>query len=902
MVEPKGPKPPGAEDGKPTLQPPAPESEILATPSPVPTADADVSSDAQVKRANAEHKPTDTEGAPLPGSTATEKAPTAGRLQSSPELITDFRRVYLHEYCEITQAIPPVGLDARTPSTSDGMIGIALSGGGIRSASFCLGVLQALNAAEPIQRFHYLSTVSGGGYIGTSMTVSMAYDDDFPFGKTGRDPGETVETGHLRDHSRYLLQDGLPSAISAVAIYLRGLAMNIVVILPFLLFAAGMLALVADTRRLDGLPQWPSSAPEGIKATGFPWSILALGALFLLLVVYALIVSVWPIVKVRNRKIFARAAGYILFFLITPPVVLEAHFALLRLMFGVHTDAATSASPSGGYFENWARIVAWLTPVVLAVLPFVRSLADKALTSATKGISDAASKWTSRIILVLLALVIPLLLWVVVLQLAYWAIGVSACAKGAACGPEVMDGWRHAPSVLVKWFGYSNEVPSAEVDRSAAFSYFGAGAILLVLTWPFFNVNSNSLHQLYRDRLGRAFLFRREEPRVRTARFPKVSQLVDCLRQLLGVPKRQAISRPSQELRQVDTTRFSEIKPRKSPYHLINTALNVPGSRFANRRGRNADFFVFSRLFVGSEATGYVDTALAERVTDGLNIGTAMAISGAAAAPNMGIASMRPLSPTIAFFNVRLGRWLRHPADIVRVAGWWAPLRWWLGRAGPVHLLKEAFFKSGTTITDAAIDSKTGAGFVFLTDGGHIENLGIYELLRRRCRLIVAVDGEADPDMMSSSLVQLQRFARIDLGTTITMDWQPIAKRSLQVSEDVKNKVRDPKHGPHVALGLIDYPPLPGGTERETGVLIYLKSSLSGDENDYVAAYKAAHPAFPHESTMEQLFSEEQFECYRALGEHIGRRMISGEDPVSVSGQRQLELLRLAREYFPNIC
>jgi hypothetical protein len=218
------------------------------------------------------------------------------------------------------------------------------------------------------------------------------------------------------------------------------------------------------------------------------------------------------------------------------------------------------------------------------------------------------------------------------------------------------------------------------------------------------------------------------------------------------------------------------------------------------------------------------------------------------------------------------------------------------------HLLKEAFFKSGTTITDPAIDSKMGAGFVFLTDGGHIENLGIYELLRRRCYLIVAVDAEADPDMTSSSLVQLQRFARIDLGTTITMDWQPIAKRSLQVSEDMKKKVRDPERGPHVALGLIDYPPLPDSTERQTGVLLYVKSSLSGDENDYVIAYKAAHSAFPHESTMEQLFSEEQFECYRALGEHIGRRMISGEDPVSVSGPRQSELLRLARENFPNMC
>jgi hypothetical protein len=74
----------------------------------------------------------------------------------------------------------------------------------------------------------------------------------------------------------------------------------------------------------------------------------------------------------------------------------------------------------------------------------------------------------------------------------------------------------------------------------------------------------------------------------------------------------------------------------------------------------------------------------------------------------------------------------------------------------------------------------------------------------------------------------------------------------------------------------IVYTQAAGGVEREMGVLIYIKASLSGDENDYVSAYKTGHPAFPHETTMEQLFSEEQFECYRALGEHIGRRMISG--------------------------
>lgn len=414
--------------------------------------------------------------------------------------------------------------------------------------------------------------------------------------------------------------------------------------------------------------------------------------------------------------------------------------------------------------------------------------------------------------------------------------------------------------------------------------YVVLAAALVALFWPVLNVNSNSLHQLYRDRLGRAFLFRRAKP----DELPKKNFLFrrkyDVTEQLLGA----------------DDVQFSDIEAGKSPYHLINTALNVPGSNFANRRGRNADFFVFSRLFVGSEATGYVDTKTAEDVTDGLNIGTAMAISGAAAAPNMGMASMRPLSATIALLNVRLGRWIRHPADIARNKDRPARSLWLFGKPGPRHLLKEAFFKSGTTVSDGAIAAGKKAGFVFLTDGGHIENLGVYELLRRRCRIIVAIDGEADPDMTSSSLVQLQRFARIDLGTIITMDWQPIADASIATSDAIKKKKREPKAGPHVALGHIDYPPATAD-DRQTGVLVYIKASLSGDENDYVTAYKAGHPTFPHETTMEQLFSEEQFECYRALGEHIGRRMISGLDKVSVSGPQALKLLELAKVMFPNV-
>ena len=179
---------------------------------------------------------------------------------------------------------------------------------------------------------------------------------------------------------------------------------------------------------------------------------------------------------------------------------------------------------------------------------------------------------------------------------------------------------------------------------------------------------------------------------------------------------------------------------------------------------------------------------------------------------------------------------------------------------GPLHLLFEAFSKSGLAVRDGNIKEKKN-GFVFLTDGGHIDNLGIYELLRRRCRLIISVDAEADPDFSGASLVQVERFARIDLNVIIRMNWAPIGTRTLATSQEIRKKLLKAESGPHVAVGLIDYPPAASGMgEREKGVLVYIKASLSGDENDYVTAYKAAYPRFPHETTADQLFSEEQFE------------------------------------------
>jgi Patatin-like phospholipase len=807
------------------------------------------------------------------------------------DLVTDFARVYAAEYADIkgwARANEPL-------SVNDRMSGLALSGGGIRSASFGLGVLQALNAEGILKNFDYLSTVSGGGYIGTSMTVSMSSAEiearkkvarrppaegrykvpwRFPFGKTGEEVGETDETRHLRDRSRYLLQNGATSALSALVIYLRGIAMNVLIVLPLLLLMAAFLALCKpDTRALVNPPSWLSFLPQPMLQSGWPLSICAAGIFALFLIVYALAVSVIPILRKAVRQEIAEGAA-VFFVICALPILVEAHFALLKVLFGppslgIETSHADSiASGSSSWFSDIKRAVGLIMPFVFAALPFLRRISEKAVTAATTSFLDAASKWTSRIVLLIVAAVVPLLLWLSTLQLAYWAIAVNSCdVRGAtACAPPWgANSWAHSPPFLDWLFRHVG----AFVPVYGASAAYAILAGVQLIFWLFLNVNSNSLHQLYRDRLGSAFLFRRDGG--------------------------------DGALEGADQFMLSEIAAEASPYHLINAALNVPGSRFANRRGRNADFFLFSKRFVGSELTGYVDTRLAEAAMDGLNAGTAMAISGAAAAPNMGMASTRPLSPTIALLNVRLGRWMRHPYDVVKYAKTSKFMQWWRGRPGPTRLLSEAFFKSGADVTEKDERNTRDAGFVFLTDGGHIENLGVYELLRRRCSLVVAVDAEADPNYNFPSLVQLERFARIDLGIRIVLDWQPIAERSRLVSKGFDTDERYSLAGPHVAIGLIDYPSAATDGAREQGVLIYIKSSMSGDENDYVADYKKRNPDFPQESTMEQLFSEEQLEAYRALGEHIGRRFCRGEDEATVVLAHGQSLVAQATRMFPKM-
>ena len=224
-----------------------------------------------------------------------------------------------------------------------------------------------------------------------------------------------------------------------------------------------------------------------------------------------------------------------------------------------------------------------------------------------------------------------------------------------------------------------------------------------------------------------------------------------------------------------------------------------------------------------------------------LDLGTAMAISGAAAAPQMGLGTIKNLSFWLALFNVRLGYWIRNPAK------------------RPGRKLAAA----GLDLS-AAGDVRVGereAPYINVSDGGHIENLGVYELLRRRCKYIVAIDGEQDEAMTFQGLTTLLRLAYIDLGVTIDVGLDALRLAATGLSHS------------HFAFCRIGYPRDERGGAEDYGYLLYLKLSLTGNEGEFLRRYRLDEPAFPHTSTANQFFSEAQFEAYRSLGEHVGDKM-----------------------------
>jgi len=704
------------------------------------------------------------------------------------------------------------------PKKQSTIVGLALSGGGIRSAAFCLGALQALDLTRVFNHIDYLSTVSGGGYIGSSLTAGMgAYEGRFPF-EAGLAQDETPSIQHIRDNSNYLFPNGPGDFLRNAAIYARGLIANIVIIFPFLLVPAAFTILAYP--RVETL-DFPVNHFFGVLHIRVGLTVALLAILCLWAFYRAAVLARHP-----GETHNIAWIGYIAIALSIASFI-EIQPLILKGMF----DPTTSMWTEWGGFIGHAAT--WLAPFAAAIGFFSQKMGQLIENATASPLwHQRLMGWLGKASIWIASAAVPLILWAVYLKLSYWGIQEYS---GVYEAPQWLQQTAQWLQQAAQWLRqgaifFFHKIGNPQwLQQAAIFFFLKTGnpiaslylgvAIVLAIASLGLRANANSLNPLYRDRLSKAFLFT-----------PAPSS-----------PKKD------HDLEE-NYIKLSKLSEKLAPYHVINSALNIQDSRVSNRRGRNADFFMFSRNFVGSHATGYVRTTDIEEIAPTLDLAAAMAASGAAFSPEMGTETIKTLTPTLALLNLRLGYWLRNPRKVAKAARSFFPTHnpW----ANYYFLLEASGLLS---------ESRKS---VYLSDGGHLENLGIYELLRRRCGVIIAVDAEADAQMNFSSFVKLQRYARIDLGIRIGLPWEKIRELTLKVGNEINEKEYNPRVGPHCAIGEIQYP------KNRLGILIYIKSSLTGDENDYILDYRQRYPTFPHETTLDQMFTEEQFEVYRALGFH----------------------------------
>jgi hypothetical protein len=252
---------------------------------------------------------------------------------------------------------------------------------------------------------------------------------------------------------------------------------------------------------------------------------------------------------------------------------------------------------------------------------------------------------------------------------------------------------------------------------------------------------------------------------------------------------------------------------------------------------------------------------------DHLSLGQWLGISGAAFSTGLGARTNLGLSLLAGLANIRLGYW-------------WKPGISWPITLGRV--LSAPFWVQSYLFRELlARFPGTANSLWYLSDGGHFENLGGYELIRRRVRYLLIVDAEADPDYAFEGLANLVRKARLDFGADITFFEEPPAELGDTWPKYV-GSLSSLRRGPdrtgtsraHAALAKITY-----AGDAEPAFLLYVKPTLLGDETADLEHYHGEHPDFPHEPTADQFFDEAQWESYRKLGELIGERLIGPRAP-----------------------
>jgi len=822
------------------------------------------------------------------------------------------------------------------------LIGLAFSGGGIRSATFNLGVLQGLQEFDLLRWVDYLSTVSGGGFIGSWLVANVKNTSQW----LGRLTNWDESIAHLRKYSRYLApSDGIMSAdtwtmwfswlrnafliqITSVTC-LAALLVFALVFHPVFLFAGALskeifrvripVAVLAITAlmvaatilisllRTQGkkwLPEWlPELSSTAIRWLGVvpawvgsfliaallwnqalttcgllclahysdvlktewrPWLVPLVAAWALLTVIAFVSTSRWwPghaiwIGFLSIGALYLEYCGIMWLFcgwtyernqfgwyalVFGPALVLAANSVAIVLFIGL-----CGRHSAEWIREWWTRLGSWLAMygtvfLIVGVSAVFGPMWILYLFGVHWNIAGIASAgWVGTVVSALFAgksdktsgsrSQSQLLQILAVVGGVLFIAGALLAVATLVYALLVNIGTNDAISSAGYWMAL-NDISCWTILAALGV----AGFIGLLFSW-FFEINIFGLSHFYRNRLVRCYL--------------------GATRWAPGLRKPQ----PFTGFDRADDFALSQLRnesdPKiefRGPFPILNCTLNLGGSSDLAVQTRHSASFSLTPLRCGADRhrVGYAPTPAKDSqkpFADGVKLGQAVAISGAAASPNMGYNT----SPLVAFlltmFNVRLGWWFPNPGQ----AQWSSRGL----RSSLRYLVQELF----------ALADETSA-FVNVSDGGHFENLGIYELVRRRCKVIIASDAECDPQLQFGSLGNLVRICETDFGAKIDLDVSSIRCQTNGYSQA------------HCTVGKITY------SNGSMGWLIYLKASVSGDEDVAVTQYRSIHPTFPQESTADQFFSEDQFESYRRLGQHVVQHALRntrpGGDPVEIA-------------------
>ncbi len=782
--------------------------------------------------------------------------------------------------------------DTPTPINTDGdhlaANGIGFSGGGIRSATFALGVSQAIAKAKLWAQFDFMSTVSGGGYFGAFLGRLFQLQGTVNKAEYALQDGAGVT--HLRLFSRYLAPGGNDDGWAAAAIMLRNLFFLQALFFFFAVSTATVAVLVSHIgREWTVVQQFNTHLP----AVFFP-------ALFFLLAL--LLVSLFYFALAINGVHFRRGDG--------EPLWLNVLYALLRGLLSLALLVLLFA-PLAAVGEQTKLVVAHYSTSLLHAFPYalVVFIVIASFIYLRPQDEHVVSAWRMRttrllrlcLLVFCIALACALIDWIAFNGLRYLQKlddaslqGLLGKAFGALLGSNLLItiGQRIAQTlssskdmsgrlqgyvltailVAVAVVILSSFIIVAFICAHAAgFDVTGDYSpfywrLLALCALAFIAVGSisafanyTSIHSFYFSRLKRAWL--------RAATLDSNGNGCNDM----------------YSTRSSDDVPISDYQPQQAggPIHLINCTINETlgkdtGLYQADRKG--LQLAISSHVIsVGArhhllspwqKPTAFSRFQLFGDNTqlgpDQLTLGRWVAISGAAFSTGLGQATRWYYALLAASLNVRLGFWWRtrrnKNVDALKPRLPWA-------------LLQESF----------GMFRGTCDAHWYLTDGGHFENMAGYELIRRRLSRLVIVDAECDSDYQFGGMAILVHKARLDFNADIYfLSDEEIARicgrdicTALGSLKALSENGRCGGHSVRAALAQVCYdgcdPKLDAGFDDPTvHWLLYIKPVIAGTETLDVTQYKAENPDFPQQTTIDQFFDERQWEAYRQLGEITG--------------------------------